>query len=437
MKRPTNEFWKQIALLDENLGGVTYYEVLGLDTAADDEAIRSSYERQVRVVHPDRHAREIDADRRHRLTRVYARIGEAFRVLSHPQLRAEYDGGLDTGKLRHRKSRADTHRGAIADPQHPQAKSLFEKAQGLIARKEWRAARGNLQLAMQYQPESKTIGDAMAVCEAARPVTPTPPVPAPLDSEDAQLATPAPQDAAEAPEATAEADSVSVPEVISEEAPGSTSSRIHLRVPMGKSIEVSCEAWKKATNLYMQNISRGGMLLRCDEVLALGSVIELRLKAPEGVSFELPAEVVRHIAPTAEGQRPAMGVQFLLIPSALQERFESLLQSAGIRAEAETTSPSLDLVVQLSPEEEDLELTIEKAQGLIDSGAARDAIPMLQIAVRKFPDHNALRATFYLAAGLTARAMGLRDSARHNFERALRFDPDSTLVLRHLRGDDT
>ncbi len=449
MKRPTRDFWRQISLLDQNLSNVTYYDLLGLQVGADSDALRSAYERQIRVVHPDCHAREDDMDRHKSLTRVYARIGEAYRVLSHPQLRADYDGGLPSGRLRHRQSRADTHWGAIADPRHPQAKSLFEQAQALIARNEIRAARSKLQLAKQYQPDSDAICDAIAYCDGKMTTNSGSSPgqnPAQAQSQVAALAAAAIEEAKVKAEAEAEAKAEARAKAKAEarakaEAEAKAEAdiaamRAHARVPMGKSIQVTCDTLPQATSLYMQDISRGGMLLRCDEVLPLGSIIELGLKAPDGEIIELPAEVVRHIAPTKEGQRPAIGVRFLMIPQAIQTSFESLLRSAGIKSETPAEPVFRAPTCDRSAEEEALESTILEAQALIDHGAARDAIPMLQIAVHEYPDNDSLRSTFHLAAGLAARKMGLEVPARHHFERALRYDSDSTLVLRHLRDDN-
>jgi tetratricopeptide (TPR) repeat protein len=132
-----------------------------------------------------------------------------------------------------------------------------------------------------------------------------------------------------------------------------------------------------------------------------------------------------------------MGIRFLLIPEPAQDSFELLLRAAGIRP-APLESPALPVVeIKPPPHEEEVQLVIEEARRLIAGGEAREAIPFLQLAVRNHPDCGPLRAILHLAAGLTARDMGLVAPARNHFARALRFDPDSTLILRHLRDDDT
>jgi hypothetical protein len=86
-------------------------------------------------------------------------------------------------------------------------------------------------------------------------------------------------------------------------------------------------------------------------------------------------------------------------------------------------------MVEDSPEEVAVEKTMAEARQLIDSGAPRDAIPMLQIAVHTFPDQNTLRAIFHLAAGLAARQLGLEGPALHHLEQVLRYDANVKVAL--------
>jgi hypothetical protein len=512
MKRPTDDFWNALNELDQKLGSISYYELLGVDAAVDLEAIRTAYERQVRVVHPDRHAREGSAERKQCLTRVYARIGEAFRILSHTEKRADYDRKLDRGMMRYKRGRTENGPRVQLDPQHPHARSLFEQAQSMIEQGDKKAARAKLMLARQYQSDSKAIAAAMAECDEQ----PDPsPAPAPVQTETREAA---PDPAPAATDLVLELAGASTPTTDPE-----PQTRAHVRVPMEASIQVRCEAWKDASSLKMLNISRGGILVQCEKVLPIASVLELTLESLSGKPIELPAEVVRHTARLSGGEAPGMGLRFLLIPEPVREDFEALLDSAGIQqreneAQAEAPAPappateapeteneslnliedeplqteneededenSLDLpdlgldddddepfevteadeeTAETDADEEPFEVTeadeepaeeteadeepaeeteadeiaevIAKGQQLIDAGTPGEAIPLLQIAVRNDPEHKALRATFHLAAGLTARQKGLSEPAHMHFERALRYDPDSPLVLRHLRDD--
>lgn len=77
----------------------SYYEILGVPALADDASIKAAYHRFALAFHPDAH---IGADEQAlALTRrVFQRGTEAYRILTHPDLRVRYDMGLERGTLR-------------------------------------------------------------------------------------------------------------------------------------------------------------------------------------------------------------------------------------------------------------------------------------------------------------------------------------------------
>lgn len=77
----------------------SYYEILDLLELADDEAIRTSFKKFSLAFHPDVH---LDAPEEHRelARRIFQRGAEAYRVLSNPELRSDYDLALAQGRLR-------------------------------------------------------------------------------------------------------------------------------------------------------------------------------------------------------------------------------------------------------------------------------------------------------------------------------------------------
>ncbi|WP_309643793.1 DnaJ domain-containing protein, partial [Phenylobacterium sp.] len=62
-----------------------YYEILGVDRAADDAALKSSFRKLAMEHHPDRNGGCEEAEGR------FKEINEAYSVLSDPQKRAAYD----------------------------------------------------------------------------------------------------------------------------------------------------------------------------------------------------------------------------------------------------------------------------------------------------------------------------------------------------------
>lgn len=77
----------------------TYYELLGVLEVADEGAIQEAFHRFSAAFHPDQHRGE-DERTRQRITYVFKRGAEAYRVLRDPELRARYDLCLAQGKLR-------------------------------------------------------------------------------------------------------------------------------------------------------------------------------------------------------------------------------------------------------------------------------------------------------------------------------------------------
>ena len=67
-----------------------YYEVLGLDRNADEQAIRSAFRKKAGEFHPDRHPHAA-ADEKKKLEEKFKEVGEAYDVLSSTDKRASYD----------------------------------------------------------------------------------------------------------------------------------------------------------------------------------------------------------------------------------------------------------------------------------------------------------------------------------------------------------
>src|SRR5687767_10778036 len=93
-------FWDRAMAAVADLDRQSYYDILAVAPTAAADDIRDAYYKLVRVAHPDRHARETD-ERRKAILRFYARVGEAWRVLSTPTTRKAYDEGLAKGSNRY------------------------------------------------------------------------------------------------------------------------------------------------------------------------------------------------------------------------------------------------------------------------------------------------------------------------------------------------
>lgn len=62
-----------------------YYEVLGVDKKADENAIKKAYRMLAKKYHPDANPGDANAEK------MFKEASEAYAVLSDPQKRAQYD----------------------------------------------------------------------------------------------------------------------------------------------------------------------------------------------------------------------------------------------------------------------------------------------------------------------------------------------------------
>jgi len=83
----------------EVLDDSSYYEILGVLEIADDRAIREAFHQFSLAFHPDVHV-GADEELLATVRRLFQQGAEAYRVLSHPELRVRYDMALAKGHLR-------------------------------------------------------------------------------------------------------------------------------------------------------------------------------------------------------------------------------------------------------------------------------------------------------------------------------------------------
>jgi curved DNA-binding protein CbpA len=173
MTQPDNEaFWTRVMALAEGLDAMSYYHLLGVEPSAATEEISAAYYRRIQGVHPDRHAHERDPVRQRALARLFARFGEAFRVLKSPPMRALYDEELTKGEKRLRPDAQKKQQAEMAapDPKTPAARGLYQKALKMIGDGDIPNAVLQLKLAVQFEPDSKVIREAL---DAAAPPAPS------------------------------------------------------------------------------------------------------------------------------------------------------------------------------------------------------------------------------------------------------------------------
>ena len=138
------------AVLDD----ASYYEILGVLEIADARAIREAFHEFSLGFHPDAHP-GVEPDVQKRLTRVFQRGVEAYRVLSVPETRAAYDLLLAKGELRLEggaPTRVETGARSLDELcRSPGAKLYAKRAEELIANGELEKATTELYRALRAE----------------------------------------------------------------------------------------------------------------------------------------------------------------------------------------------------------------------------------------------------------------------------------------------
>jgi curved DNA-binding protein CbpA len=139
---------------EEVLDDASYYEILGVLEIADAQAIREAFHEFSLGFHPDAHP-GVSGDIQARLTRVFQRGVEAYRVLSVPETRAAYDLALAKGELRLERgeaTRVETGARSLDELcRSPGAKLYAKRAEELIAAGELEKATNELFRALRAE----------------------------------------------------------------------------------------------------------------------------------------------------------------------------------------------------------------------------------------------------------------------------------------------
>jgi curved DNA-binding protein CbpA len=158
----------------ESLEDATYYTVLRVPVDATPAAIKEAFHAIALRCHPDRFVDEDDA-LRVAASSVFKRAVEAYRVLSRPELRAEYDRALAAGARRHDPGASMPPPASKRPPivtledlaRTPAAKAHCRRADVLISAGRLDDARVSLVTALQQEPENEALKDRLqAVYEA-------------------------------------------------------------------------------------------------------------------------------------------------------------------------------------------------------------------------------------------------------------------------------
>lgn len=138
-----------------------HFEVLGLLSNADGDAVKKAYFDRAKRYHPDALSGHNFADRalaEKRVKAIFSRIGEAYQVLQIDSSRSEYRQRVEAGLVEHKDPGGRRRRPGEA---HLQSK----KAQAMLQKKDYAQARRMFTIAAELDFEDPTYPSFAAWCD--------------------------------------------------------------------------------------------------------------------------------------------------------------------------------------------------------------------------------------------------------------------------------
>jgi len=143
-----------------------YYRVLGMSSASSEGDIRDAYYKLAARLHPDVHGEDLEPEFRRRLTSVFSRVVEAYRALSDPARRSEYDQTLARGGMRMTTGVKVKQPRGEEGPVDEHARRFYLLARQALDGGDARSAVMNLRIALSAEPDSPILRAALARAEA-------------------------------------------------------------------------------------------------------------------------------------------------------------------------------------------------------------------------------------------------------------------------------
>jgi DnaJ-class molecular chaperone len=151
----------------EALASTDYYGILGVARDTNAVQMRDVYYKLAAKLHPDLHAGWMNEEQRRKLTSVYSRVVEAYKILSDGQRRAQYDAGLAEGKLRFDADAAARPKIKRVEDDVPDgsARKFFLLGCDALRSRNGKGAVMNLRMALSMAPGNEVIKRELEVAE--------------------------------------------------------------------------------------------------------------------------------------------------------------------------------------------------------------------------------------------------------------------------------
>ncbi len=147
--------------LYSELDRLSYYKILGVGRGASTTAIQNAFYRRAVHLHPDRHHGLEDASLKEKISKVYKRVSEGYKVLSSERSRRLYDRGLRRGdvRLHHNEDpeKQEEKQNFSKNSMNTEIDALMQKASDLLKERSFAQAVVFLEAALQSHPDSSRL----------------------------------------------------------------------------------------------------------------------------------------------------------------------------------------------------------------------------------------------------------------------------------------
>lgn len=150
-------------LIDE----LDYFQILKVNQNASPEEIKEAYFRESRQYHPDKFYNEAP-DLARKVTTIFKRITEAYKILSDPETRTVYTKSISSAdRLKNLRYIHGVQGGMPKEDegQTPMGRKYFQMGKVAFNNMDYKGARINFQLAAKMEPKNETFKEYMAKVE--------------------------------------------------------------------------------------------------------------------------------------------------------------------------------------------------------------------------------------------------------------------------------
>ena len=141
--------------LEKQLATISHFDLLDVPRDADPQTIQDAFHRRANQLHPDRHRKVLTVGELERLTTVYARIAEAYRVLRDDNERARYIDNQAASDSQQATPQGDEP--AAVAVLSPKSQTLYHSAMECMRGENYTGAIMELKDALRQDPESRLL----------------------------------------------------------------------------------------------------------------------------------------------------------------------------------------------------------------------------------------------------------------------------------------